>query len=45
MIDAVTAALYGSAGLREIDAAAIAGGIPGAELMRRAAAAAWREAR
>lgn len=38
-------ALYGSAALREIDAAAIAGGIPGAELMRRAAAAAWREAR
>lgn len=45
MKEAVTTALYGSQALREIDAAAIAGGIPGAELMRRAAAAAWREAR
>jgi ADP-dependent NAD(P)H-hydrate dehydratase / NAD(P)H-hydrate epimerase len=34
---------YAAAQLREIDRRAIAGGIPGGELMRRAAAAAWRE--
>jgi NAD(P)H-hydrate epimerase len=45
MNQVLSGALYGSEALREIDAAAIAGGIPGDELMRRAAAAAWREAR
>ena len=34
---------YAAAAVRELDRRAIAGGIAGAELMRRAAAAAWRE--
>ena len=34
---------YSSAQVRELDRRAIAGGIPGHELMQRAAAAAWRE--
>jgi ADP-dependent NAD(P)H-hydrate dehydratase / NAD(P)H-hydrate epimerase len=34
---------YAAAQVRELDRRAIAGGIAGAELMRRAAAAAWRE--
>jgi ADP-dependent NAD(P)H-hydrate dehydratase / NAD(P)H-hydrate epimerase len=34
---------YAAAGVRELDRRAIAAGTPGAELMRRAAAAGWRE--
>lgn len=43
--EAAARALYGAAGVRELDRRAIAAGTPGYELMQRAAAACWRELR
>lgn len=44
-MDSLPTALYGTAQVRELDARLIASGIPGIQLMQRAAAACWAQVR